>query len=82
MALVMSLQEVQDTMGCSRSRVFELLAQGILERAPRYGAHVRIYRDSVENALARPVRSKQRKSPTPSGQLINPDNIPTWRGPV
>lgn len=58
--MVMSLQEVQDTMGCGRTKVFELIAYGILEQAPRYGRNVRIYRDSVEKALERRTRRRRR----------------------
>jgi hypothetical protein len=52
-------------LGCSRSRVFQLLRAGTLERAPRYGRALRIYQDSVERALARtvePARAKRKAS--------------------
>lgn len=49
---VLSVDAAADRLGCSRRRVFELLAAGTLERAPRYGRQVRIYEASVDRALA------------------------------
>lgn len=66
----MSVPEVCELLGCKRSRVFQLLAAGILERAPRWGRQIRIYRDTVEAALKRPERSRpaqryKRRGPAP-----------------
>lgn len=68
--MVLSLDEVMQLLGCGRSKVFELLAQGVLEQAPRYGRNVRIYRDSVERALARPTKKGRKpRAPRPSPGL-------------
>ncbi len=64
-----SVLEAAERLGCKRRKVFELLASGLLERAPRYGRQIRIYSDSVDAALARPAgaerRSRKRKSLAP-----------------
>lgn len=52
--MVLSVEETALKLGCSRRKVFQLLADGILERAPRYGKQIRIYEDTVNKALARP----------------------------
>lgn len=49
---VLTIPEVCARLGCKRRRVFELLADGTLERAPRYGRELRIYAASVDRALA------------------------------
>lgn len=59
--MVLSVEEVASRLGCSRRRVFQLLANGTLERAPRYGKQIRIYEDTVIAAQARPT-SEQRKA--------------------
>lgn len=58
---VMSIPEVCERLGCKRRRVFELLADGTLERAPRYGRSLRIYTASVDRALA-PTPSARRNA--------------------
>lgn len=61
----LSIPQVCEILGCKRSRVFELLAEGVLERAPRFGRNLRIYADSVELAQARPEPKKRRKQRAP-----------------
>lgn len=73
---VMSLQEVQDMMGCGRTKVFELLANGTLEQAPRYGRNIRIYRDTVLKALERTRRRTRRAQPSPAGFSL--EDLPAW----
>ena len=48
---VVSVEQVAERLGCSRRRVFQLLADGTLDRAPRFGRSVRIYVASVDRAL-------------------------------
>ncbi len=75
--LVISVEEVCQTLGCGRRRVFQLLAEGILERAPRYGRALRIFKASVERALLSPPtpeRKKRRKAVSAVG-LIGPDDV-------
>ena len=50
---LLSIAQVSDLLGCSRSRVFELLREGTLERAPRFGRALRIYTTSLLRALER-----------------------------
>lgn len=63
-----SVEQVCEVLGCSRRRVFQLLADGTLERAPRFGKALRIFRASVDRALA-PTPAKRRKArmPSPAG---------------
>lgn len=69
---VLSVEAAAAKLGCSRRRVFELLALGTLERAPKYGRQVRIYEASVDRALA-PRRSTRRKN---AGASFTVDDIP------
>jgi excisionase family DNA binding protein len=58
----MSIEAVCERLGCKRRRVFQLLADGTLERAPRFGRSLRIYAASVDRALA-PPEPKKRRAP-------------------
>ncbi len=60
---VVSVEEAGRILGCKRSRVFELLSDGVLERAPRYGRALRIYRDSVDRALMPASNGRKRRAP-------------------
>ncbi len=63
--MVLSVEEACNLIGCKRAQLFRLLSQGLIERAPRHGRALRIYRDSVERLLARPkVRRKRRPHAT------------------
>lgn len=72
---VLSIAQVCELLGCSRSRVFELLADGVLDRAPRFGRSLRIYTDSVLAAVARPTPRKARKRKVPGPPPYNPANV-------
>lgn len=61
----LSVEETAERLGCSRRRVFELLADGVLDRAPRYGRQIRIYEASVDRALA-PRRAQRRRNAGPA----------------
>ncbi len=39
----LSIEQVCERLGCKRRRVFQLLKDGTLERAPRFGRSLRIY---------------------------------------
>lgn len=66
--MVVSVEQAAQTLGCSRRRVFQLLADGTLERAPRYGRSLRIYTASVVRALTpRGKAAKKRNAPSPAG---------------
>jgi excisionase family DNA binding protein len=66
--MVLSIEQVCDLMGCKRRKVFQLLADGTIERAPRYGRSLRIYADSVNRALARATAHKRKaRRPSPAG---------------
>lgn len=49
-----SMVEVCELLGCGKTRVFELLAEGVLQRAPKFGRRLRIMRGSVLAALLTP----------------------------
>lgn len=73
--MVLSVEQVGELLGCKRSKVFELLADGTLERAPRYGRELRIYKASVERALApKTAKARKRNAPSPAGWNI--DDVP------
>jgi excisionase family DNA binding protein len=76
-SIVLSIAQVCDLMGCKRSKVFELLADGVLERAPRYGRSLRIYTDSVHKALARPepARRRSKRARRVEVERINPADV-------
>lgn len=69
---VLSIAQVCETLGCKRRRVFQLLADGTLDRAPRYGRDLRIYRASVERALM-PTPAKRRAPRRPSAAGFSVD---------
>lgn len=59
--MVESVEQVAQRLGCKRRRVFQLLKDGTLERAPRYGREIRIYSASVDRALAPAPQAQPRK---------------------
>ncbi len=59
--MVCSVEQAGEQLGCSRRKVFQLLRMGVLERAPRYGKQIRIYKDTVDRAQARPEGKAARK---------------------
>lgn len=65
---VVSVEQVAEILGCKRRRVFQLLADGTLERAPRFGRSLRIYRASVDRALTpTPAKRRAARRPSPAG---------------
>lgn len=62
-------------LGCKRRRVFQLLANGTLERAPRFGRAIRIYRASVERALTWPA-VKRRAPRTHAPASFSLESVP------
>lgn len=66
-ASAITIEEAAEALHCSRRRVFELLADGILTRTRSFGRKTLIAVESVQRALevtpARPER-KRRRSPT------------------
>lgn len=66
-----------DILGCKRTKLFDLLSNGTLERAPRYGREIRILKDSVERALRpAPKRGRPRKVRRNETPIANPDEVP------
>ncbi len=57
----LSVDQACEILGCKRRRLFQLLKAGIIERAPRYGRSLRIYRDSIDRALTPPSDARKRK---------------------
>jgi excisionase family DNA binding protein len=69
---VLSVAQACELLGCGKTRLFELLADGTLERAPRFGRALRIYRASVERALLpqeKAQAAKKRRAPASSWNL-------------
>lgn len=71
----LSVEAVCERLGCSRRRVFQLLADGTLERAPRFGRSLRIFGASVDRALT-PTPKKRRAAKRPSKAGFSVDEIP------
>lgn len=76
MQMVVSVEEACEILGCKRRKLFQLLAEGVLESAPRYGRSLRIFRASVERALMprEGDRRKQRSRKAP--ELISASDVP------
>lgn len=55
--------EVCELLGCGKTRVFELLAEGVLQRAPKFGRRLRIMRGSVLAALLTPPGGPKARRP-------------------
>ena len=68
-SMVVSIAQACETLGCKRSKVFELLRAGVLEAAVRHGREVRIFKASVERALLpAPSHGRKRRVPrSPAG---------------
>lgn len=63
-ALAVPVSVAAERLGCSRSRVFQLLRMGVLEKAPKLGREIRIYTASVTSALTKPEPTRGRKART------------------
>lgn len=74
--MVVSVQQACELLGCRERQIFYLLSRGVLERAPRYGKEIRIYRDSVEQALARPEPKRGRKPRRSSPAGFELEDVP------
>ena len=73
--MTLSIEQTCEILGCGRTKVFELLALGTLERAPRYGRGLRIFEASVRAALVRPPapeRKRRRRRAVPERILDIP----------
>lgn len=68
---LLTVEQVAERLGCSRRRVFQLLADGTLERAPRFGRRVRVFGASVERALAPPPARGRRRRAGPDWNLAD-----------
>jgi hypothetical protein len=72
-----TIERCAEILGCSRRRVFQLLADGTLERAPRYGRGIRVLGASVERALGPTASKPGRRKRRPVGDvpaLIRPED--------
>lgn len=76
--MVLSIEEVCEALGCKRWTVFQLLKRGVLERAPRYGKQIRIYKDTVDRALERPKKPgrKPRARAGTGAPVVDPAEVP------
>lgn len=67
--MVITVKEAAEMLHCSRTRIFQLLADGVLIRAQKYGRSTVILRDSVIAALEMPTPTppkKRRRTPKAS----------------
>ncbi len=65
----LSVAQVCEVLGCKRRQVFRLLSDGVLERAPRYGRELRIFRASVDRALLPPPAPGRKKRAPAFGDI-------------
>ncbi|WP_434300627.1 hypothetical protein [Corallococcus exiguus] len=80
-ASAVTLDRASEMLGCKRSQVFNLLAQGRLERAPKVGRSAMITVASIETLLAEGVprkgntraRSKSRRTTAAKATPAAPD---------
>jgi excisionase family DNA binding protein len=63
MSDLLTVDEAATRLRCSRRRVFELLADGTLQRGPKYGKQTVITAESVAAALAAPPASENPAPP-------------------
>ena len=71
---ILTVQDAASTLLCSRRRVFELLADGTLERGPKYGKKTTVVAESVFDALEKaydPVPEKRSRFRKPRTALSN-----------
>lgn len=61
LALSLTVDEAAALLRCGRRRVFELIADGTLTKAPRYGRHTVVTTESVHAALEAPVEDAPKK---------------------
>lgn len=66
--VAVTVAEAAARLGCSRSRVFELLRDGVLARAAQRGRATMVTTDSVDDALVAPPRRGPRRAPPRSGR--------------
>jgi len=59
--LLLTVEQAAEQLLCSRSRVFELLATGVLKRGPKFGKKTCVTAKSVEQA----IREHGEDSPPP-----------------
>lgn len=67
--VVLTVEEAAVQLGCGRTRVFELMREGVLHRARRLGKKTMVFAASVEAALKlpapRPTPAAPRRTPPP-----------------
>ena len=66
-AVAITVEQAAARLGCSRRRVFELLASGGLKRATKVGRHAMVSVDSVDRALMPSVKVRKRQVSSPAG---------------
>ena len=67
----LTVEEAAAQLRCGRNRVFELLAEGRLQRAPKFGRKTVITRESVDLLASgeEPQAPKRRRAPRSGKQL-------------
>lgn len=75
---VLTVVEAAETLRCSERRVWGLIADGVLSKAPSYGKRTLVYAESVFEALERayhPGPGRKRKPRKPQPEKINPKDV-------
>ena len=73
--IAMTIEQVCETLGCKRTRVFQLLRNGTLVRAQRFGRQIRILTESVESALRGPQTHAPKKRVQNSNVIPIPNRV-------
>jgi excisionase family DNA binding protein len=66
-AVAMTVEQAAERLGCSRRRVFELLAAGKLKRAAKLGRRAMVTVASVDRALQPSTKAVRPRTPSPAG---------------
>lgn len=74
----MTPEEVMQKLGCKRRRLFQLLADGTLERAPRWGREIRIYTESVVRAMTQKQPRKRKQRVTLAPAPVRVEDVPVF----
>lgn len=77
-ATVLSVEDVCELLGCKKRQVFKLLESGGLERAPKHGKALRIYKASVDRLLT-PSLKRSRKRRAQAFEPAKLEDIPVFK---
>lgn len=77
---LLTVDEAATLLRCRRTKVFELIAKGVLVKAPRFGKQTTVYAQSVFDLLEKsfdpPAPARRRRARSGRGRLA--DEITAW----